>query len=344
MAHRPASYPPPMVERAELVLLDAAQVPRVLPMGRCIDLMGDTLASLARGEAQNPLRSIIRLPDAGQLFGLMPASLGPGRSFGVKAISVVPGNRAVQLESHQGYVLVFEAGHGQPIAVVDASAVTAIRTAAVSGVATRLLAREDASDLAILGSGTQARSHLEAMLAVRPIRRVRAWSPHRERLERFVADARARFGTEVEAAASAEEAVRDADIVCTVTASSNPVLHGAWLSSGMHINAVGSSTPSARELDGEAVRRSRLFVDRRESTLNESGDVLAAIRDGVIGEDHIVAELGALLIGACAGRRAPDEVTLFKSLGLAIEDVAAADEAARQARERRIGTFVQPAD
>ena len=338
-----SAYPRAMVEHADLVLLNAAEVAEVLPMSRCIDLMAETLASLQRNEAQNPLRSIIRLPDPGQLFGLMPASLGPGRAFGVKSISVVPGNREAGLESHQGHVLVFESGHGQPVAVVDASAITAIRTAAVSGVATRLLAREDAHDLAILGSGTQARSHLEAMLAVRPITRVRAWSPNRERLGHFVKDAGERFGLTVEAATAARDAVEGADLVCTVTASPEPVLRGDWLAPGAHVNAVGSSTLSARELDAEAVRRARLFVDRRESTLNESGDVLGAIREGAVDERHIVAEIGELLVTGAAGRTSDDEITLFKSLGLAVEDIAAADEAARLARERGVGTSLKPA-
>lgn len=339
-----SAYPRCMVEHVELVFLSAADVARVLPMSRCIDLMAETLASLQRGEAANPLRSIIRLPDEGQLFGLMPASLGAGRPFGVKSISVVPGNRAAGLESHQGHVLIYEPAHGQPVAAVDASAITAVRTAAVSGVATRLLARDDAHDLAILGSGTQARSHLEAMLAVRPLERVRAWSPTRASLEQFIEDARDRFGVAVDAAPSAEAAVSGADLVCTVTAAREPVLHGEWLAPGAHVNAVGSSTPSARELDAEAVRRARLFVDRRESTLKESGDVLGAIRDGAVGEHHIVAEIGELLADGVPGRTAAEEVTLFKSLGLAVEDIAAAAEAARLARERGVGTYLKSAE
>lgn len=316
-----------------LLFLSAADVRRLLAMPACIDLMADTLAALARGESRNPLRSVVRLPDEGQILALMPASLGPGRPFGAKAISVVPANRAAGIESHQGFVVVFDSEHGTPVAIVDASAVTAIRTAAVSGVATRLLARDDAHDLAILGSGTQARTHLAAMLAVRSIERVRAWSPHRDRLLKFVNAARRANGVTIEPADSARDAIEGADIVCTVTASPVPVLLGDWLAPGCHVNAVGSSTPAARELDTEAVRRSRLYVDRRESALAEAGDLLAAIREGAVGEGHIVGEIGAVLIDAAPGRGSRQEITLFKSLGLAVEDLAAASEAMRLAAE-----------
>jgi ornithine cyclodeaminase len=227
------------------------------------------------------------------------------------------------------------------VALVDASEVTAIRTAAVSGVATRALARPDADDLAILGSGTQARTHLEAMLAVRPVRRVRAWSPTRARLEAFAADVAERHGIEVEMVDEPRAAVEGATLVCTVSGATEPVLLGEWLAPGCHVNAVGSALPTARELDAEAVRRARLFVDRRESALNESGDILLAMRDGAIGEDHIVAELGEVLIGAALGRTDPDEVTLFKSLGLAVEDVAAARAVLEAARREGAGTTVR---
>jgi ornithine cyclodeaminase len=269
----------------------------------------------------------------------MPAALGDPPALGIKVISVFPGNHGTGYESHQGFVLLFEAEHGSPVALIDAIAITAIRTAAVSGLATRLLARPDAADLAIIGSGTQARSHLEAMGAVRSLRRVRAWSPHRERLDAFVADA-AEAGVTVEAAPDARSAVEDADMLCTVTAASMPVVEGAWLADGAHINAVGSSQPANRELDNEAVRRARLFVDRRESTRNEAGDYLIPLREGAIGEDHIVAEIGEVAAGMADGRRSPEEITLFKSLGLAIEDLAAARWIHQRALETGAGTPV----
>ena len=326
-----------------LIALNAADVRRLLPMDRCIELMADTLASLARGDALNPLRNGYRLPGGGGLVAAMPGALGgdvPG-PFGAKLISVFPGNREAGLESHQGLIVLFEGQHGAPIAIVDAAAVTEIRTAAVSGLATRTLAREDAHDLAILGSGTQARSHLEAMLAVRAVTRIRAWSPTRARLEAFAASASAQARVPVESMASAQEAVAGADIICTVTAATEPVLLGEWLAPGAHVNAVGSSVASARELDAEAVRHSRFFVDRRESALHESGDLLSAIREGVVDTSHIAADLGEVLIGQAAGRQTHEEITIFESLGLAVEDLAAAAFVAEQAQAGGIGSWVE---
>jgi ornithine cyclodeaminase len=238
-------------------------------------------------------------------------------------------------------VLLFEVERGQLVAIMDATAITAIRTAAVSGVATRALAREDAEDLAILGAGAQALTHLEAMCLARPIRRVRVWSRSSERARRFVIQALDLCDIPVDAAGSPSEAVAGASIVCTVTAAREPVLLGEWLEQGTHVNAVGASLPTARELDSEAVRRSRLYVDRRESALNEAGDFLIPKREGRITDGHIVGELGDLLLGRIPGRRSPDEITVFKSLGLAVEDVAAAHLVHAKAIAKRVGTRVE---
>jgi ornithine cyclodeaminase len=255
---------------------------------------------------------------------MMPAYIAELGVFGLKAISVFPGNHGTEYESHQGAVMLFETTHGKPLALIDASAITAIRTAAVSAVATKALARADAGDLAILGSGTQAAVHLEAMRLARPLRRVRVWSRSAERARGFAERESARWRISVEMAATARDAVAGADLICTTTASPEPILRGEWLEPGAHVNAVGSSVAFTRELDTAAVVRSRLFVDRRESTLNEAGDFLFPKKEGAIGDDHIRAEIGEVLVGDAKGREAPSEITLFKSLGLAIEDVAAA--------------------
>jgi ornithine cyclodeaminase/alanine dehydrogenase-like protein (mu-crystallin family) len=331
-----------MSEPRSMLAIDGATARRLLPMDRCIDLMDEALAGLARGNAANPLRSMLLMPfetPVPSVLASMPAALGDPPALGIKVISVFPGNHGTDYESHQGFVLLFEPEHGSPVALIDAIAITAIRTAAVSGLATRLLARPDATDLAIIGSGTQARSHLDAMRAVRPVRRVRAWSPHRERLDAFVNES-ADAGVTVEATADAQAAVEGADIICTVTASSTPVVEGSWLADGAHLNAVGSSQAANRELDNEAVRRSRLFVDRRESARNEAGDYLIPLREGAIDEDHIVAEIGEVAAGLAEGRRSPNEITLFKSLGLAIEDLAAARWIQQRALETGAGTPV----
>ena len=317
------------------LLLSAADVRRLLPMDAAIEAMEGAFRALSDGEARLPLRTIVWTPDRAGGLGVMPGYL-PAR-LGAKVVSVFPGNHGTELDSHQGVVLLFEAERGRLVAIADATAITAIRTAAVSGLATRLLARNDAGDLAIFGSGTQARSHLEAMLAVRRIRRVRIWSRSAENARAFAAREGARHRVTIEVASSAEEAARGADLLCTATSSKDPVLRGEWLSPGAHVNAAGSSVASARELDSAAVARASLFVDRRESTLNESGDFLFARAEGAVTEEHIRAELGDVLTGKAAGRRSPDEITLFKSLGLAIEDGAAAEHVRRRAIEAGIG-------
>jgi alanine dehydrogenase len=307
----------------EVLIVNQQQVHELLPMGECIGVMEQALRALASGDAILPLRPIMRLPDGG-LLGLMPGYLGDIRAAGVKVISVSPNNEGTEYDSHQGAVLLFDTEHGCLRAIVDATSITAIRTAAVSALATKLLARPDAGDLAILGSGTQARSHLEAMLLVREIRRVRVWSRTPAHARAFAEQASRQHGIEVEAAAGVQEAVRGADLICTVTSAREPVLFGEWISPGTHVNAVGTSLPTARELDTAAVVKARLFVDRLESALNEAGEFLFPKREGAIGDEHIVGEIGDILLGKVSGRRSPDEITLFKSLGLAIEDLAAA--------------------
>lgn len=263
----------------------------------------------------------------------MPADVHDPPALGVKAITVLPGNQGTAFDSHQGVVLLFAPDTGSLIGIVDASSITAIRTAAVSGVATRLLAREDASDLAILGAGVQARTHLQAMRAVRPINQVRVWSRSAARREAFAAWATGQ-GVHVMATESAEEAASGAHVICTVTASTTPVLQDAWVAPGTHVNAVGASLPEARELESALIARARLFVDRRESAVHEAGDYLIPLREGTITEQHIIGEIGELLLGVDKGRTTTSEVTVFKSLGLAVEDVAAGswllDEAARR--------------
>ena len=324
-----------------VLLATDRDVVTLLPMGQCMDVMEEALKTLARGDAILPLRPVLRLPDSPNAFALMPAYIGAPSAVGVKVITVFPGNDATPFDSHQGAVMLFDTEHGRLLAILDASSITAIRTAAVSGVATRLLARVDASVLAILGSGVQARTHLEAMLLARPIERVRVWSRTPARLRTFAEQAVRRHGIAVEPCESARAAVEGADIVCTTTASREPVLFGDWLAPGTHVNAVGSSLPTARELDSVAVARARLFVDRRESAFHEAGDFLLAKQEGAVRDDHICGELGELLLAQVSGRASPSEITLFKSLGLAVEDVAAAHHVYRRATAEGGGMWVE---
>jgi ornithine cyclodeaminase len=325
----------------KVLIVNQAEVARLLPMGECITAMEEALKALARGESLLPLRQVVLLPRGLGGVASMPAYSETLKAIGVKVISVFPGNRGTEYDSHQGTVLLFEAGHGSLKAIVDASEVTAIRTAAVSAVATRLLARPAAGDLAILGSGVQARTHLDAMFLVRPLKRVRVWSPTPGHAQAFAEKESRRHAVEVEAMASARGAVKGADIICTVTSSREPVLRGEWIEPGAHVNAVGSSVKSTRELDTQAVKKARLFVDRRESTLNESGDILMPLAEKAIREDHIRAEIGDVLLGKAEGRKSSREITLFKSLGLAIEDLAAVHLIYTKAVEQRMGTLVE---
>ncbi len=319
-----------------VLVISYADVQRLLPMAACIDVMADALRATSRGAAVLPLRSVVWMPDRKGMIGLMPGFLGEPRSLGLKVVSIFPGNHGTGYDSHQGVVMLFDTEHGSPIAIIDASSITAIRTAAVSGVATRALARDDAGDLAILGSGVQAATHLAAMRAVRPLRRVRVWSRSPANAQRFAATSR----VAVEVMATARAAVEGADLICTTTAAREPILEGAWLAPGAHINAAGACFAATRELDTAAVVRARLIVDRRESTLAEAGDFLIPRAESAIGDDHIIGELGDVLLGGVAGRRSGDEVTLFKSLGIAIEDLAAAHFIYTQALATGIGASV----
>jgi ornithine cyclodeaminase len=265
----------------------------------------------------------------------MPAHRGGEHPlYSLKTVAVFPENPRRGLDAHQGTVTLFDGETGELRAVLNASAVTAIRTAAVSGVATRLLARADARELAILGAGVQARSHLESMRAVRPFERVRIFSRTRAHAEQLAREAGA------EAVGSAEEAVRDADVVVTATSAVEPILRREWLSPGTHVNAVGGRPPQMIELDVATVAESAFFVDRRESAETEAGDYRAALDANAIGPDHIRAELGEVVLGA-PGRQDDSELTVFRSLGLAVEDLAAAEYVVGRAHERGLGTTVE---
>src|SRR6266850_2836867 len=301
----------------KVLVLNHREVEQFLPMFECISAMEEAIAALARGETHQPLRTIFRPPEVKGVLAMMPSFReSPSPLFGLKAICVFPGNAAIGKDAHQGGVILFDGTSGEPLALINASAITAIRTAAVSALATKLLAREDASTLAIIGAGVQGRSHMKAIPVVREIREIRICSRTRAH-----ADALARQASNARAVDSVHEAVRGADIIITATSSKEPILRREWIGAGIHINAVGSSVASSRELDSATMAAASLFVDRRESTVNESGDYLMAVRDGAITEDAIRAEIGDILIGRARGRIAEDEITLFKSLGIAIEDL-----------------------
>jgi ornithine cyclodeaminase/alanine dehydrogenase-like protein (mu-crystallin family) len=318
----------------------------------CAEAMAAVLAGHARGETFMPLRSVMMPPDAPGFMGLMPGwsrGRGPGSSqdgtgditgaFALKAVCIMPGNPARGLDAHQGLVTLFDGETGVPTAILDASAITAVRTAAVTAVATGALARPDAATLAVLGAGTQARAHLRALAGVRAFERVWVYAPTAAHAEDVAAEA----GTAgVTVAASARDALRDADVVVTVTSAREPVLRREWLKPGAHLNAVGASSPTMREIDTATVAASALFCDSRESLQNEAGEFRLAVTEGLItGVEHVRAELGEVLAGTAAGRRDAGELTMFRSLGLAVEDLAAAQCAVATATEQGIGTEVE---
>lgn len=330
----------------KLLVLSASAVRELLPPLECAAVMRQVLAARARGEVFQPLRSVQAPPAAAGLIALMPSYLaGPDGGFGLKALCLMPGNPARGLDSHQGVVLLSSPETGEPLAVLSASAVTEIRTAAVSAVATELLARPDADVLAIIGTGVQARAHLRAIAAGRPLAQVRVAGRTPERAAAFADEVSWPGGPLVLACQSPELAVAGAGIVVTATSSAEPVLRRDWLEPGTHVNAVGACLPAVREIDSATMAAAAVFADSRESVLAESGDYLFPAAEGLIGPDQIRGEIGDLLAARAAGtagtagRRDRSEITLFESLGLAIEDLAAGFAAYRAARERGIGTW-----
>ena len=318
-----------------MIVLSERDVRELLDMESCVEAMEEVLASLARGELYNPLRSIARPDGASSLLGLMPSYRGTGsKTYGLKEIVVVPDNPARGLDTHMGGVLMHDGETGELLAIMNASPITEIRTAAASAVATRALARPDAQRVAILGSGAQARGHVHAMRVVLDDPEIRIWARNPDAAERLAGEVGATVAPSVDAA------LFGAEVVCTTTASVEPIVEKRWLARGAHVNAVGSCFPTTRELDTETVAHSSFFTDRRESCLNEAGDYIIAAAEGAIGPEHIKAELGEVLAGMHPGREHEDETTIFESLGIAVEDLASAELIVRRARERGVGAEV----
>ena len=322
-------------------VLSGDDVRAALTMSDCIEAMEGVLRQFAAGELYLPLRSVVRPPQSPGFLGLMTAHrAGEAPAYALKAVAIFPENPRRGLDAHQGVVVLFSGEDGRVSGVVDASAITAIRTAAVSAVATRALAREGASTLAVLGAGVQAAAHVEAMACVMPLERVRIYSRRPEPAQQLAAATAERYGVDASPAGSVEEALRDAAVVVTATTAREPIVERAWFAPGAHVNAVGSSIPTTRELDGATVAAARLVVDARESTLNESGDLLLAVREGTVAEGVALTELGEVLSGKEPGRTSPDQLTVFISLGLAVEDLAAAELALRVAADAGLGAVV----
>jgi alanine dehydrogenase len=328
-----------------LLILDGPAVHELLPPAEAVVLMAQVFRDHSAGRSRQPLRGILAADGAGAM-ATMPAAVAGSDAdsppvFGVKVIVVKPGNARYGLGPHSGVVLVFDPQTGAPSAVIDGVAVTAVRTAAASAAATRSLARPDAGVLAVLGAGTQARSHLRAMAEVRSLRLVRIWNRSPERALRLADWTRKTLPTvDVRCASEVGEAVLDADIVCTTTASDRPLLSADLLAPGTHVNAIGATFRGKRELDASVVQQASVFVDSAESARNEADDLLVPISEGRLAADCIQAEIGAVLVGDHPGRTSADEITVFKSLGIAAQDVAAANRVLQRARASAMGIWV----
>ncbi len=326
--------------RQHLLVVGGVDVRRALPMSDCIEAVDRAMRALSRGGADVPLRTIMLLPGGRNFFGTMPGYLSDPPSLGAKILTVFPDNNQRGFPSHVGIVVLFDTAIGMPLAIMDAAQITAIRTAAASAAATRALARTDASQLAILGTGEQAITHLESISSVRTLRSVRVWGRSYEKAQRFAQEQGPRLSLKIQASESAEEAVTGADIICTVTASHQPVLKGAWLARGAHVNLVGASRNTSREADDEVVTASRYFVDSRTSARAEAGELKHAMDAGLVGESHLLGEIGEVLSGKVAGRIAANDITVYKSLGVAVQDLAAAHVVYERALRDGIGTRV----
>lgn len=319
-----------------IVIIGREDVRRHLTYARCIPIVAEAMKALSRGDTRQLLRGIIDL-EQGRAFGVMPGAMAVNGTFGAKIVSVFPENFALGKQSHQGMVLLFDPEGGAPVAIVHAGEITAIRTAAASAVATDALARPHASRLAVLGYGEQAHAHIVALSHVRQLEKIWVWGRDPDRATAFAALVAGELGLPVSVADSVEAAVGEADMICTTTAAVTPILQGQWIKPGCHVNLVGSSRANAAEADQGLVVRSRFFADHRDSVLNQGGEFLNAKTAGLIDDDHVLGEIGTVLLGDLVGRTAADDITVYKSLGSIVQDLATAWDLYHLSREQGFG-------
>ena len=305
-----------------MIFVDGPRVLELLTYRDCIPVMRRAMEQLSSGETEQMLRQILPL-DRGRMFGVMAGAMGAGHAWGSKLVSVTPERTDPTIPSHQGVLILFDPDRGSPSAVVEAGAVTAIRTASASAMASDLLARPEASTLAIIGTGEQAHHHALAMMEVRPIRSIRVWGRSVERAEALAARLTGHLGIDVAAAKTVEEATQDADIICTVTAANDPVLSAASVKRGAHINVVGSSFDGPREIDDDLVAASRFFADSAESVRAQGAEFRHALKSGAVDDDHLLGEIGEVALGRIEGRTSPQDITIYKSLGHIVQDISA---------------------
>jgi ornithine cyclodeaminase/alanine dehydrogenase-like protein (mu-crystallin family) len=317
-----------------VIVLTASDVERLLPLATAIPLMRDAMRQVSAGDTVLPLRQFMAVPGGTGKLAVMPGYVAEPASFGVKIVSKFPRAPGDRHGTHVGAVLIFGAADGLPLALIDGATLTAIRTAATSAMATDVLARTDVGTLLVIGCGEQAHRHIDALREVRALERVMVWGRDRSR----AADLADKTGGIV--AVDLDAAVAAADVICTTTSAVTPILHGATLRPGTHVNLVGSAVATSAEADSEVVRRSRFFVDARPAALAAAGELLDAIASGVVDEDHIAGEIGEVLLGRVSGRQSADEITVYKSLGVTAQDLVAAHAIWRRAVVSGAGTKI----
>lgn len=322
-------------------ILNITEIDALLSHAECIEVIDAVMRRVSAGETTLPLRQFMPIPGARGKLGVMPGYLAEPACFGVKLVSKYEREPGSPHGSHVGAVMIFDARDGLPLALLEGGTLTAIRTAAASAVATRALARPDSRVLLICGSGEQARHHVAALMNVRTFTRVLIWSRSHERAMSFARELGAQRDVACEAARDLEEAVAGADVICTVTSAVQPYLRGQWLRTGQHLNLVGSAVAHTAEVDSETVRRARFFVDYRQAADNQAGELIAAIRDGVIDASHVAGEIGEVLLGRVPGRTDSADITIYKSLGVSAQDLAAGHHVLRAAEARGAGTVVE---
>jgi ornithine cyclodeaminase/alanine dehydrogenase-like protein (mu-crystallin family) len=319
----------------DVLVISGAEVRRLLPMSDCIPLIESAMRTVSQGGAQLPLRIGVSPLGTQNKMMVMPGYLDEPASMGAKVLAVYPGNARRGLSSHMGVVVLFDVQDGVPLAMIDAASITGMRTAAATAVATETLSPDDACDLAIIGTGEQAAAHLHAISLVRRLRTVRVWGRSRDHARAFVEREASSVDTRIDVCETIRDALVGADLVCTTTSSREPIVQGAWIARGAHVNLVGASTASAREVDDELVKQSSFFVDYRPSALAEAGELLGAM--GADAANHIRGEIGEVLNGSVPGRTDEFEITVYKSLGIAAQDLATAHEVYRRAKAAGAG-------
>lgn len=324
-----------------MLILNRAALIDALSHAECVDLMDGAMRAVSRRDVEMPLRQFMAVPDTKGKLGMMPGYVGQTEQqdacFGIKVVSKFPREPGSPLSSHVGAVLLFETKDGMPVALMDGRELTAIRTASTTAMATRTLARADAASLTFMGAGEEARHHIQAILPLRPIKKIIVWGRNVERAQKFCDAQNLPEGVSIEVEPDAEKAASEAEILCTVTSSPEPILKGAWLRPGVHVNLVGAAVRASAEADIDVVSRTRFYVDFLPSALEQAGELVNAMEAGVVTADHVVGEIGAVLNGHAPGRTSAEEMTVYKSLGVAAQDLAAGMAAAKNAEAGNIG-------